>query len=251
MKIIRDEDLATLTLVPVEPEEEQVIAVISAMLKPEDRLCYDGRSEDGDGDKFCKIHLHAGGHREERREISGKATLVRQVYVDSIELILRGSTEDDKHEVGRIRDICFFGSSGLIFLEETEVDGKKAIVTTGKRCKLCGVGMIKRAACEWSTCDECAAKCEHNYIRGAFHGGGVDIGVGDFCSICGRGKPKEEGVRRKTQIEQHLAVEKELGMLVLYDHDGIPLTPRQLVQLNRLARRYEKACQRKLANAIH
>ncbi len=61
MKIIRDKQLATLTFVPVETDEEQVIASIAAMLKPEDKLSYGGRGRDGDDDKFCAVYLHAGG----------------------------------------------------------------------------------------------------------------------------------------------------------------------------------------------
>ena len=243
MKIISDKQLATLTLVPVEADEEQVIASIVAMLKSEDKLSYGGRGRDGDDDKFCTVHLHAGGREEERSETSGNVTVNRTVHVDSVELVLRGSTEEDKHEVGRIRDMCYFGSGGLILIGETEVDGKKAIVATGKRCKHCGVGMIRYFDCEWRTCDACAAKCEHNYVRGMIHGGGTDMGVGEFCDKCGRGKPRAEGEREKSVIEHHLAVEKELGVNVIYK-DGPPITPRQAVEVGRLARRYNKSRRR-------
>lgn len=243
MKIIRDKQLATLTFVPVEVDEEQVIASIAAMLKPEDKLSYGGRGRDGDDDKFCTVHLHAGGREEKRSETSGNVTMHRTVHVDSVELVLRGSTEEDKHEVGCIRDTCYFGSGGLIFIGKTEVDGKKAIITTAKRCKHCGAGMIRYSDCEWSTCDTCAAKCEHNYVRGAIHGGGTDIGAGEFCDKCGRGKPKAEGEREKSIIEHHLAAEKELGVNVLYK-DGFPGTTRQAVEVGRLARRYNKSRRR-------
>ena len=243
MKIIRDEQLATLTFVPVEADEEQVIASIAAMLKPEDKMSYGGRGQDGDDDKFCIVHLHAGGRKKKRSETSGNATMHRTVHVDSVELVLRGTTEKDKHEVNRIRDICYFGSSGLIFLGETKVDGKKAIITTAKRCKHCGAGMIRYSDCEWGTCDACAAKCEHNYVRDAIHGGGTNIGVGEFCDKCGRGKPKVEGERKKTVIEHHLAVERELGANVIYE-DGPPFNPRQAVEVGRLARRYDKSRRR-------
>lgn len=246
MKVIRDKQLATLTLVPVEADEEQVIASIAAMLKPEDKLSYGGRGRDGDDNKFCIVHLHAGGREEEKRETQGNATTIRTVHVDSVELVLRGSTEEDKHEVGRIRDTCYFGSGGLIFIGETEVGGKKAIITTAERCKLCGAGMIRYLDCEWSICDACAAKCEHNYVRGAIHGGGTDFGVGEFCDKCGRGKPKAEGEREKSVIEHHLAAEKEPGVNILYKN-GFPGTSHQAVDLGRLARRYSKSSQRNIS----
>ena len=153
------------------------------------------------------IFMLVGVSEEERSDTSGNVTVHRTVHVDSVKLILIGTTEEDKHEVGRIRDACYFGSGGLIFIGETEVDGKKAIITTAKRCKHCGSGMIRYFDCERSTCDACAAKCEHNYVRGAIHGGGTDIGVGEFCDKCGRGKPKAEDEREKSVIEHHLAVE--------------------------------------------
>ena|SRR3989344_848223 len=244
MKIIRDKQLATLTLVPVEANEEQTIASIVAMLKPEDKLSYGGRGQDGDDDKFCTVHLHVGGRKEKKSETSGNVTVISTEHVDSVELVLRGTTEEDKHEVGRIRDMCYFGSGGLIFIGETEVDGKKAIVTTGLRCKHCGAGMIRYSDCEWKTCDACAAKCEHTYVPGMIHGGGVgDMGVGEFCDKCGRGKPKAEGEREKSKIEHHLAVEKELGVHVIYK-DGPPTTPRQAVEVNRLIRRHSKSRRR-------
>jgi hypothetical protein len=240
MKIIRDRQLATFTFVPVEADEEQVIASIAAMLKPEGKLSYGGRGRDGDDDKFCTVHLHAGGREEKRSETSGNVTMHHTVHVDSVELILRGSTDEDKREVNCIRDTCYFGSDGLIFVGETEVDGKKSIIITAKRCKHCGAGMIRYSDCDWSTCDACAAKCEHNYVRGAVRGGGTDIGVGMFCNKCGRGKPKAEGEREKSVIEHHLAAEKELGMTVLYSGE-FPGTPRQAVELARLARSYNKS----------
>lgn len=209
MKIIHDKQLATLTFIPVKVTEEQIIASIAAMLKAEDKLSYGGRGRDSDDEKFCTVHLHAGGREEERVETDRNVTVHRTVHVDSVELVLQGTTEEDKHEVGRIRDMCYFGSDGLIFIGEAEVDGKKAIITTGSRCKHCGAGMIRYSDCEWKTCDACAAKCEHNYVRGMIHGGGVgDMGVGEYCDKCGRGKPRVEGEREKTKIEHHLAVEK-------------------------------------------
>lgn len=243
MKIIRDKQLATLTLVP-EADEEQVIASIAAMLKPEDKLSYGGRGRDSGDEKFCTVHLHAGGHKELRTETTGNVTVHRTVHVDGVELILQGTTEEDKHEVGRIRDTCYFGSGDLIFLGETEVDGKKAIVITGLRCKHCGAGMIRYSDCEWRTCAVCAAKCEHNYVRGMIHGGSVgELGIGEFCDKCGRGKPRVEGEREKTKIEHHLAVEKELGVNVIYK-DGPSITPRQAVEVGRLVRRYSKSLRR-------
>jgi hypothetical protein len=243
MKIVRNDKLATWTLVPVEEGEIEILASIAAVLKPEDKLSYGGREQDG-GRKFCLIHLHAGAKKERQSKTEGNITINQSVYVGGVELVLRGSTEEDKDEVGSIRDSCFFGGEP-IYLGETEVDGKKAIVITGGRCKFCGAGLLEP---EWNTCDACAAKCEHNYIRGVIHGGGTDIGVGEFCDICGRGK-KIKGERKKTIIEQHLNLEKELGIPVIHGvgRREVPLTTQEVVEINRLTRRHTKSLQRKVS----
>lgn len=241
MKIIRNEESQTWTLVPVEDGETEVLTSIVAMLKPEDELSYGGRSRD-DGES-CKLHLHVGANREPRIETRGNVTIERTVYVGGVELVLRGSTEEDKNEIWSVRYGAVY--SGLIFLGEIEVDGKKAIIVTAGRCKHCGAALLNP---EWQTCDTCAAKCEHNYVKGAVHGGSTDIGVGEFCDICGRGKPRPEGEREKSLIEKHLEVEKELGILVSHKVAGIPfVSSQEIVGANRLARRYAKSLQRNVS----
>jgi hypothetical protein len=122
------------------------------------------------------------------------------VYVDSVELELRGSNDEDKLEVRRIRDMFYWGTGGLIFLGETEVEGKKAIVTTGLRCQHCNSCMINFSACEWHTCEACAEKCEHDYIFGVVH---TDTGIGNgyHCRKCGQGKPVSEVDEQQSENE--------------------------------------------------
>lgn len=242
MRIIRDGQAATWTFLPVTASEEQAIATVLAMLKPEDKLAYEGRCTDKEDDRFCTIRLSAGVHREERQQVDGFLTIIHDVCVDGAGLFVCGSTEEDKKEVGFVRDTCYWGSSGLIFLGTTQVDDKLAIVTTAKRCKHCNAGMIWYYECESNTCNACAAKCEHTYVHGVVHGGGVDIGMGEFCSKCKRGKPRAEGERKKTPIEGHLAVERELGVHVIYP-EGL-MTPKHVVYARRVARRYVKSRQR-------
>lgn len=244
MKIIRNEISQTWTLVPVEEGEAEVLTSFAAMLKPEDELSYGGRS--GDDHMTCKLHLHVGASREPRTTTRGNVTIHRTVYVGGVELILRGTTETDKNEIWSVRYGAVY--SGLIFLGETEVDGKKAIVVTAGRCKHCGAAQLNP---EWQTCDACAAKCEHNYVKGAVHGGSTDIGVGEFCDICGRVKPRPEGGREKSAIEHHLEVEKELGIPVFHKIEGTPLVSSQdIVSANRLARRYTRSALKSLRRNV-
>ncbi len=239
MKIIRNEELATWTLVPVEEGEAETLASVVAMLKPEDRFGYGGMRHGGEDGKSCLVYLHVGAERREKKEIvSEHLTFITHPYEGGIELVLGGSTEEDKKEMWGIRYGCCYGG-GLIFLGETEIDGKKAIITTAGCCKHCGAALLEP---EWKTCDTCAAKCEHDYVKGAVHGGGMDIGVGEFCDKCGRSKPRSDGEREKTVIENHLEVEKELGIPVFHKVGDIPfVSSQEIVKVNRLARRYAKS----------
>lgn len=244
MKIIRNEELQTWTLVPIEGHEIETLASIIAVLEPGGELSYGGRSRDGETRKFCVLHLHVGAKREERSETKGNVTIYSTEYVGGIKLVLCGSTEEDKDAVWSVRHGALY-SGHLVLLDVVEVDGKQSIVTTAGHCKHCGANLLET---EWKTCDACAAKCEHVYIRGAIHGGGTDIGVGEFCSICGRGKPKPEGERKKSIIEQHLDVENELGIPVLHEVEGCPpVSSKNFVEMNRTMRRYAKSLKHKVS----
>lgn len=214
MHVIRNNEMGTLTLCPTEPTEREVVEFIANTVKVGEKLNYNGRQTEDDGS--CTIHLRIGEKESSRR------------------LTVRGTSADDKKSVGAIRDMCFFGSGGLVYLGKVEVEGTPALVFTGLYCKVCGGAMIGTLTCEWATCNMCAEKCKHNYIRGAVHGGDAgDLGMGYFCDICGRGKPKEAGERNKSQAEHHLSAELELGLTVIYKNTM--LSPQQIAYLERKA----------------
>lgn len=215
MKIIRDESVGTLTLVPVETEEKETLAAIVAILKVGEKLSYHSRLPDSQNPKFGMLHFYAGSQKEEKTEVRGRVRITNNVYVGGVRLVLRGSTVEDKYKVGQIRDTCYFGSGGLILLEEIKVDGQKALLLTAKYCKLCGSRMIDRVSCAWSTCNECAAKCEHQYERGLVMSGIFDVAMGEFCGLCGRGQPHTADDLKKSRLEHHRAVERELSILVV------------------------------------
>lgn len=240
MQIIRNKEAATLTFVPVEQGEAEVLNSIIAIAKPEDKMSYGGRGGGKNGEPFV-VYLHIGSRREAVVKKSGNVTIHSHEEIGGIKLELRGSGEDNDQEVRCIRDTCFFGAGNPIFLGTAEVDGKTAIVITMKRCKLCNSPMISMVSCEWRTCDACAAKCEHEYERGVVHGGSAgNMGMGEYCGKCGRGKPEPEDARKKDQIERELEVEKELGINVLWK-EGPFEGPRHFAEVNRTVRRYRKA----------
>lgn len=234
MRVIRDEESSTWTLVPMEATEEQILISVAATIRPGVKLGYNGRSEDGQG--FCKVRLHAGGHQEDIKE---EFVTRMGVWMGGIDFVLQGSTEDDKAEVGSIRNACYFGhAGGLFYLGEIEVEGKKAIVVTAGYCKLCGATMTGLRSCEWEVCDNCSAKCHHQWERGMVHGRGLDIGVGEYCGLCGHIKPETEK-EQKSRLEHHLAAERELGVQIIYKDTG--LTPSQVAYLQEVASKRKKA----------
>ncbi len=241
MQILTNAEDAILTFVPVTDEETETIAAIAKTTEVDEKLKYGGRGKDPDDEDFCTVFLHAGGESEwVTEQKSPNFSVTQEQFTGDTKLELVGSTTDDKYAVGSIRNTCYFGSGGLIFLGETTHEGKQAINVTAARCKHCAANMIDYGRCEWKTCSKCADACDHKYERGMVHSPGLDVGMGEFCTKCGCGKPREEDEREKSVIEQHLAVEEELGMTVLYKN-GPPNTPKYALQLGRLARRYAKA----------
>jgi hypothetical protein len=240
VKINRNEEDATLAFVPTGTSEVEVVTAILAIVTPGEKLSYAGRNDATETEKFS-IELYAGATKEPSSETSGNVTVVGIAHVGGVRLDLRGDTDDDDLEVRRLRDTCYFGSGGLIFLGETEVDGRKALLITAAKCKLCEGNMLGLGECEWKTCNACKDKCEHVYIRGLVHGGGAGgVGMGEYCEKCGRCKPLDEGERPKSQIEHHLAVERELGVHVMYK-EGPLTTPTEVVQAARLVRGYRRS----------
>ncbi len=122
MKVIPDEKTGTYILVPVEKEEREVLSHLVELLTPGDMMRYVKLERDRitDGTWFESILLD----------------------VSSINLIVKGSTIDDKRKVSHLYWGCTRAYGSLVFLGEIEVKGRKALVVTGGYCKLCGRAMI-------------------------------------------------------------------------------------------------------------
>lgn len=224
MRIVPGREHATLLLVAVSAEEEAVIGMVSESITRGDKIDYLGREKDSDS-RFVKLRFNAGGVREQKSEVIGTTTFAREVSTGGVDFMLCGTKESDKREIGNIRDACFFGSGGLIFLGRTSFEELPAMLVTLALCKSCGGPMVEMVECEWGICNSCSVKCAHDYERGAVHGGGVDVAMGEFCKTCGRAKPKAADEPEKSQAERHMEVERELGVTILYKNSG--LTPEQ------------------------
>jgi len=235
MRIIRDNKAGTFTFVPTEPIEISAFDQLVNAVKKGDEFAYGGRENDGNSNEYLKIHLHFGSVEVDDEKVDGNITIRKKVHKGGTHLLLQGSSAEDKKIVNRIRDICYFGSGGLIFLETALLDNATAFVFTAKFCKHCQAPMIDRCSCEWSTCGVCAAKCEHVYVRGLVHGGSAgDGGVGEFCGNCGRCKPSTGNEPKMTAAERHLQVEQELG--IEWRYKDTPLRPADIVELEKWQR---------------
>ncbi len=203
MKIIRDAKASTLTLVPNGESEHKVIASIIKSLKPGGMLSYGGRKDVG-SEGFCELYFYVGAKQKMHTETHGNLTVSQQVHVGGVKLTLRGSTKADKYEVRRIRDLCYVGrGGGLVFLGSTLVEKQKAIVVIGSHCERCKANMITRGECERGVCDACAKKCKHTFTTGLVHGGKAGaMGLGEYCTRCGRGNPdaKTKTVKMRTRV---------------------------------------------------
>lgn len=189
MRIIRNDQLATWTFVPVETGEQETLDAIARTLSytKREKLVYGGREEDGQDRRFLKIHLFAGAHKAIRTRMFSSHFLNDEIYLGCVELVLCGSSDKDKHEVGCIRNICFVSSCDLIFLDVIWMGRKRCLLTTAKYCKFCGATMIDFDGCYSGVCNYCAEKCEHLYC---WSKAGSDR---EFCVRCCRIRPREGG----------------------------------------------------------
>lgn len=222
MHITRNDEAATWTLVSTSDAEKETLAAIASSLPLGGKMNYNGRSTYPDDENAVAIRFNAGGQQRRQTHTNEHGgSIIYTVYDGGVTFDLFGSTTEDKHELACVRNTCYFGSGGLIFVEQTEVDGELALVFTAKHCKHCGAPMLRMARCEGNTCDACVEKCDHEYKRGAIHGGSIDIGVGEFCVKCGAGKPRAEGEKDKTPLQHALDAESELGVLVVDKDTGM------------------------------
>jgi hypothetical protein len=212
--ITRNDEKATWTLIPTTPDEEKTLASVASLLSVGNKIEYHGRTTDPDDENAVSVHFNAGG-KHARRTTYGKngGSSTRSVYVGGVTLVLIGSTPEDKNEIACIRDTCF---------DQTEVDGKFALLFTAKHCKHCGAPILKMGRCEWSTCDTCVEKCDHEWETGAIHGGGIDLGLGEICGKCGIGKPKADDEPEKSPFAHALAYQ-EYDPHTLVIHNGVPV----------------------------
>ncbi len=226
MHIIWNHVNNTVTFLPDSEAETAVVKTIATEAKPGEKLDYAGcdyEKENNRYNTFLEIYLHFRGNKVRVSEqLSPTCTFTTNKYVGGQRLTVRGSTKKDKELVNKIRATCYLGTSGLIFVDKVEVDEALGIICTGCYCKVCNKPIIDLSETEWKTCNACSAVCQHEYEYGIVHGGPkkIDIGVGEFCGKCGRGKTHTED--SKSLSQHHAAVAEEFGIGVFYKSDFPP-----------------------------
>lgn len=154
--------------------------------------------------------LGYGGRRQDPVR-SGFSCPIFEYHGWSLTII--GTSEADARVASQIRDLCYFGSDTKISLIKQETDGRGLILTLmiASPCNGCGQPIVEAFRAEWGFCPTCIEQCDHDWVRGAVHGGttkdgqGLDIGVGQFCSKCGTGRPDDgQKPADKTLAEHHL-----------------------------------------------
>lgn len=152
------------------------------------------------------------GHRMRNKNSPDERILLTVQDPSNILLVIEGDQKADDDGLRHLKDLLYYGSSKLEILDFI---GDEMILFTVDRCKTCNRPMADFSSCEWKICKFCAQLCPHNYTRDAIHGGSVDIGIGEFCNICGRGKPKDPHQLALTRQEHHEALLRELGVIVI------------------------------------
>lgn len=193
MKVIRDIAAGTVTFLPSTNIERGALEWIASTTPISARFKYLGYDEPVHNDLELRFRF---GDR-----------------TGSFHLDVRGDAEDDRKTVGALRDVLFYGSGELIFLGAPSYDGIRGALLTAGYCKHCSATMIDRVSCEWDTCDACAARCAHEYERGAVHGGHALVEINEYCVRCGRVQPSDQPPR--TAEDQIREAEQELGVIVL------------------------------------
>lgn len=175
IKICDDKSIVTLSANDL--SEESLLRRIIKNKKEQDILEYDGRkgAEPADG--------------------LNKKMILTFIISKKQKLHLSATSDESEMSIRSLRNAIFFGGQGLILLGHSYQNGTLLVNFCVSLCQHCHGPMVRLIDCESKTCRACAEKCEHNYRQGLVHdGGAVNLGLGIYCSKCGRGKPGEKPI---------------------------------------------------------
>jgi hypothetical protein len=220
LNISANEGKGVFALSPVTEAEQVFLTAVKSTLPIGQSIKYDGRSG-----------------AELRSPYSER--MVLKFKLGDHKLELQASSDESEKVVRDIRDAAFLSGGELVLQGYTEENGLTVefCVTFCQHCKSPIIGGFRA---HWKTCQSCSDKCSHEWTEGMVNNGGLP-GYGEHCSKCGIGKPKTEGERERTKIEQELDIQNKLGVKIYYKGEGLPQTPEQAIEMNRLVKRYRRA----------
>lgn len=172
MNIERNAEAGTMLFLASRDSEDDMLAKVGFYCMPGCYLRYDG-CQRGDDASISALSLYACG-------------LLRRC---AVQVTVRGDTARDCEELVHIRDICYWGTGGVIFLRSAVINGRAGIVITGGHCRVCHAEVIGHKESVWSVCASCAAKCSHHYDRGVVYSSRRRVEMRRLCLKCGRISP--------------------------------------------------------------
>lgn len=151
---------------PSNEEEDAFLKAVTAARQPGGKIKYNGRSS-----------ATVGSPCYER--------MVLNFLLDGRELKFNASDDQSEEVIRRIREVAFFVTGALVFIDQTEVDDKFVVNFCVACCQLCNNSIIERGCADWKTCESCIEKCKHDWTLGLKK----DLsGSGEYCSKCGASK---------------------------------------------------------------
>jgi hypothetical protein len=166
MKVVDEKDNGVFLLLPESDWEGLDNLAIFATARLGGELAYAGRVSEK-GSRFFSMKFKTG----------------------DIQLVVKGSTEEDKLAIAKLRSLCFHGTLNRMVLHGfVPTDYGIGLVLTSAYCKNCGRPIIERAS--WEMCHDCAEKvCPHESYEKRMLSDGQGAFLCRICVKCGLPDP--------------------------------------------------------------
>lgn len=234
MHVIADPQTQTYRVTPVTFGERMVVRRhILPHVKVGDVLSYHGRHGEPEHPDF-NLRFNLGGERcEVKSRAPGGTTFIQTGYRGGVTFRMRGTRPEDRAVLSEMRDMCFFGSGGLVITNiEDGGESEPTLECAGVLCKHCQkpVGGLQA---QHKVCPECAKKCVHEWEESAAHGYDIgSIAVADVCTKCGSvSKASLKKVLKLTPIERQALAMDTFGMHITIDVAGLKLSIGEAMEL--------------------
>lgn len=194
----------------VVPRDDTASAVLQQILDqaPESLKLHSGGMA-GNHQKITGAYLYCGGVSYSRTENHMTSTDYRGAI--KVHLDLTAATDEF---IGVLRGNMWYG---IKVDPSSSVDNFR--LQPAKPCKVCGNPLANFGEMEWTTCESCASKCEHQYVEGVGTING-NIAHMPFCDLCGRVDPGWQPNENPIADLLNTVAAGDLAMLVLDHQDG-------------------------------